>query len=232
MTKTIVRSQEEFEKALTNKADEIEINGDFEGTLTYSPWLYVMENSQPHVVAWANSQPHVEASGNTMLRLTGKLSATARDTCVIYLHNGATCKGGNQFIAKPIKTAADWLDFYGVKVTRGIAILYKGVDEDFSTRNARRVDIFYKPGLAPSAPDWDPEPECGGGLHFSPAPSSTLQFNSDARHFIACPIKVSEIVVHENADYPDKVKAPRLCKPCYEVDRYGNPVKTSKAATE
>jgi hypothetical protein len=65
MTKTIVRSQEEFEKALTNKADEIEIHGDFEGTLTYSPWLYVMANSQPHVEARANSQPHVEARENS-----------------------------------------------------------------------------------------------------------------------------------------------------------------------
>jgi hypothetical protein len=192
------------------------------------PHVEARENSQPHVVAWENSQPHVEARGNIMLRLTGKISAIATDTCMVYLHNGAVCKGGLQSIAKPIITASDWLEFYGVPIKRGIAILYKAVDEDFSTDRARARNISYKPGDTPAAPDWDPIPECGGGLHFCPEPGATLQFNSDPKHFVACPVKVSEIVVHENAEYPTKVKAPRVYKPCYEVDRYGNPIEAKK----
>jgi hypothetical protein len=141
MTRIIVTSQKEFDDALRAEADEIEIRGDFSGIIKYSPYLYVAANSQPHVEAWENSQPHVEARGNIMLRLTGKISAIATDTCMVYLHNGAVCKGGLQSIAK---------------------------------------------------------------------------------------VKVSEIVVHENAEYPTKVKAPRVYKPCYEVDRYGNPIEAKK----
>jgi len=133
--------------------------------------------------------------------------------------------GGVQIKPPPIKTADEWCDFYGVPVKRGVAILFKAVDDDYSTENARNAEIFYKPGEQPFAKDWDGgEEECGGGLHFSPTPYHALGFSSDAKHFIACPIKASEIVVHFPARYPAKVKAPRLCKPCYEVDIDGNPI--------
>jgi hypothetical protein len=134
-------------------------------------------------------------------------------------------KGGVHIKIPEIATAKEWCDYYGVEIKKGVAMLYKGVDEDYSTSNARPKGIFYKPGEAPIAPDWDDgKQECGGGLHFSPTAGHTLAFNSAAKHFIACPIKVSQIKVHKNAKYPDKVKAPRLCAPCFEVDRDGKRV--------
>jgi hypothetical protein len=77
--------------------------------------------------------------------------------------------------------------------------------------------------LSTPAPDWDGgKEECGGGLHFSPRPSAALAFDNLATRFIACPVLLKEIKVHSNATYPEKVKAPRVYKPCYEVDIDGN----------
>ncbi len=50
------------------------------------------------------------------------------------------------------------------------------------------------------------------------------EFDSDATKWIACPVKLSEIVTHPDGQYPQKCKAPRVCAPCWEVDRDGNRV--------
>jgi hypothetical protein len=128
-----------------------------------------------------------------------------------------------------IKTGADWCDYYGVTVKRGIATLYKAVGGNFES--SYRTEFLYTPGTKPSAPDWDGgQAECGGGLHFSPSPGLALQF-SDGPRFVACPVKVNEIVVHKNAMYPNKIKAPRVYGAIYEVDVNGEPVaEEAKAA--
>lgn len=84
----------------------------------------------------------------------------------------------------------------------------------------------YTPGTSPTAPDWDGgEAECGGGLHFSPAPAMTLEFHSKAKKFVACPIKLKDIVVHPDGSYPHKIKAKGVTGgKCYEVDREGKTV--------
>lgn len=83
----------------------------------------------------------------------------------------------------------------------------------------------HAPGSKPEAPDWDDgKAECGGGLHFSPHPVMALEFNSKATRFVACSVRVSEIVVHQDAQYPNKVKARRVARPVFEVDRDGEPV--------
>jgi hypothetical protein len=130
--------------------------------------------------------------------------------------------GGVIIEVPEIATVKEWCDYYGVEVKRGTAILFKAVDNDYATPHSRAVGIFYKPGSKPRAPDWDDgEKECGGGLHFSPRPSQGLQFNSAASRFVACPVRLSEIVVHKNPNYPNKVKAPRVCGAIYEVDKQG-----------
>jgi hypothetical protein len=138
--------------------------------------------------------------------------------------------GGAQIKIPPVKTPEEWCEFYGVEVKRGVAILYKGVDEDYSTDYARAKNISYKPGEKPEASDWNPIPECGCGLHFSPTPAHALRFNRTAKHFVACPVLASEIIVHFPADYPEKVKAPRVYRACYEVDINGNPIGEPNAA--
>jgi hypothetical protein len=101
-----------------------------------------------------------------------------------------------------------------------VAVLFKAVGDDFQSS---RGGVFYTPGTKPEAPDWDGgRAECGGGLHFSPCPKLAKSMNQDAKRFVACPIKVSEIKVHYPAQYPNKVKAPRVFGACYEVDIEGN----------
>ena len=127
--------------------------------------------------------------------------------------------GGVEIKYKAPKTAAEWLAHYEVKPVRGVAILYKGVDAQYKSPRGGN----YTPGTKPQCEDWDGgAEECGGGLHFSPAPFLTLKYAPNAVKWVACPVKVSEIVVHPEARYPDKVKAPRVCAPCYEVDIDGN----------
>jgi hypothetical protein len=45
-----------------------------------------------------------------------------------------------------------------------------------------------------------------------------LEFDNEATKFMACPVLLKEIKVYKSAIYPQKVKAPRVFKPCYEVN--------------
>ena len=42
--------------------------------------------------------------------------------------------------------------------------------------------------------------------------------------FVACPVRLEDMVVHPNGDYPDKVKVSGVCAPVYEVHEDGTPV--------
>ena len=39
--------------------------------------------------------------------------------------------------------------------------------------------------------------ECGGGLHFAGSPVAALEFNETATRYVACPVRLDEIVVHQ-----------------------------------
>ncbi len=57
------------------------------------------------------------------------------------------------------------------------------------------------------------------------AKSENRSVSSMAGHLMALgKERLFEQRVHKDARYPEKVKAPRVCAPCYEVDIYGNPV--------
>lgn len=117
-----------------------------------------------------------------------------------------------------MKSAKKWCEFYGVKVRDGVAILFKAVSDNFKSL----YGTSYAPGQMPVAKDWDGgERECGGGLHFSPHPLMALRFNRWARRFVACPVKVSEIVMHPGGALPEMIKAPRVSAPCWECDIHG-----------
>jgi hypothetical protein len=138
-------------------------------------------------------------------------------------------RGGQVIEMEPpdISTPAKWCDYYGASVEDGVATLYKALEEDFTASHG----MSYAPGSQPTAPDWDGgERECGGGLHFSPTPMHALEFNQDAKRFVGCPVNLADIVVHPDGAYPQKVKAPGCCGPCFEVDRDGKPVAAKPAA--
>ena len=107
----------------------------------------------------------------------------------------------------------------------GNAMLFKAVDDDWSTDRARRVGITYAPGQLPVAADWDGgKVECGAGLHASPHPRMAQVFNRTAKKFVCCPVALSEIAVHPNGSYPEKVKFRGCAAPTFAVDVKGKPV--------
>jgi hypothetical protein len=187
-----------------------------------TPRIVCSDTSAPTIMCNDTSSPKVEAKGNSHIRiLYGSPHITATPSVQVSVLRGtSTIVGTTQIFRVTEDTPEAWCQFYDVPIQEdGTVILYKALNEDYK---ATRNDFEYLPGSCPVAPDWDPEIECGGGLHFSPNPIEALAFNPWARHLVACPILLSEIKTHIlSGVIPEKVKAPRVFKPCYEVDSEG-----------
>ena len=171
------------------------------GGTRYDP-LIVRGSS--HVVAWGSS--HVEAS---------------RFVSVHKMPSHRKTISGGVIIEVPDTekfTPAEWCDYYGVKVSRGSAVLYKALDDGLSTSYARRKGIVYTPGLKVTAPDWLTVKECGNGLHCSPHPAMAESYNSGASRYVAVKVKIADAVV-----LGDKVKVPSVSV-LHECDRAGAPL--------
>jgi len=180
------------------------------------------ESSQPHVEARGSSQPHVECSGYCQLSISGNATVRATPTNAILSDGVAAIEGGIVIVRPQTTTAELWCTEYGVGVEDGVAIVYKGVNDDFRSPHGG----IYTPGSIPVADDWDGgNDECGGGLHFSPTPLATKNFYDSATRFVACPVALSAMRPPKATDeYPSKIKASGCCAPVYEVDRYGRRV--------
>lgn len=228
-----VASQAELDRALAELAPGAIIvlqgNGRFVFQGSSAPSIMTRDSSAPSIETWGSSAPNIVTRDSSAPRGTvGKHSAA-----VIRRHAPSVpnIKGAIVLDVPRIETAAQWCDYHGVTVKRGLAILFKAVDNDYSTDNARHAGVFYTPGSKPAAPDWDGgKAECGGGLHFSPHPLMARKFNRQATRYVACPVRVSEIVVHPDATMPQKVKAPRCAGRIIEVDQHGRPLKTGGQA--
>ena len=186
------------------------------------PRVVARESSQPRVEAWESSQPRVEARGFVQLSIFGKVIAKLSANCHVNIEGvGAKITGGKRTTVKK-DTGADWLNYYGVRAKKGIAVLYKAVHYDYSSNHDR--SFKYIPGTKPEASKID-NSECSEGLHFCPHPALCKEFiNGDKIRYIACPVQVSEIMIHPNGLYPSKCKAKRVCAPCWEVDEDGNKI--------
>ena len=173
-------------------------------------------------VVIAGGSATVRAFGSVMVRARGQARVEASDGVAILRHGprGAVSGGGATAVVLP-KTGEEWCRYYGVPVEQETALLYKAVDDNFDSYHG----TSYRPGSAPQAPDWDEgERECGGGLHFAPRPTFALPAPQDVMRFVACPVRVEDIVVHPSGVYRDKVKARGVCAPVYEVYEDGTPV--------
>ena len=190
--------------------------------MTVEAWGGATVRASHGTTVLARQTAVVEARGGVIVRARDSATVRASKYVPVVTFGDDTKVEGGVVVRMPeIATGADWCDFYGVDTDDGVATLYKAVDEAFSTQNG----VSYEPGSIPEAPDWDGgESECGGGLHLSPRPFLALRFKPDAERFVACPVRVSEIVVHTDPVHPDKVKARRACAPVYEVDIEGSPV--------
>jgi hypothetical protein len=204
------------------------LRGNSTATLWGNSTATLWENST--ATLWGNSTATLWENSTATLR--GNAAARAFDwttveskspSAVLLSHSDEVNVVGDprQLAMQNPQSVAEWLEFYGIEVEDGVAILYKAVGHGYESRQG----ITYKPGEATVAPDWDGGVrECGGGLHFSPHPQFALDFRPDAEHFLACPVKVEDIAFHPNGNYPQKVKARGLCGPAVEVDGTGEAI--------
>jgi hypothetical protein len=173
-------------------------------------------------VVVAGGTTHVRAFGTTMVRAMGRAQVEAGPGVAVLPHGpNVGLSGEHTGKAVRFRTATEWCDYYGVEVSDGIAILYKAVDDNFDSYHG----TSYRPGTEPQAEDWDGgRDECGGGLHFTSQPTFAVPTTDDATRFVACPVRLDDIVVHPKSVYPSKVKARGVCAPVYEVSASGAPV--------
>ena len=231
-----VTTQAQLDKALKNRKP-----GDIIACLggTWDKPLVLFDSAT--VEAYGSAT--VEAYGSATVRAYGWATVRAYDSATVRAYGSATVEaskyvavqkmpsgnpkitGGVLIVIPELKTAQDWCDYYGVEVKRGTATVFKAVDDDYSTIQARPRGIFYAPGSKPKCTDWNSMPECGGGLHASPRPLMARRYNEGATRYVACPVKLAEIVVID-----DKVKVPRIAGAVYEVDEDGERLKERAAA--
>jgi len=228
-----VRNQAELDKALTNPGSSIHCIGGGRFLLWGNASAVLWGNAS--AVLWGNAS--AELRGNASAVLWENASAVLRGASHAHAHDTVTVTAGPYTavhqhseraqitggvviqVPRPI-TAESWCAFYGVQVSDGVAIVFKAVRGD-DYQSAHKVT--YAPGTLPEAPDWDGgREECGGGLHFSPHPAMALSFDEAAARFVACPVALADMRPPTlNDQYPEKVKARRVCQPIYEVDRRG-----------
>lgn len=188
---------------------------------TWSNRLIVKAAAKRRVEARENS--NVEARENSNVQARGNSNVEASSyVSVHHLSKSAKVKGGVIIVPPDLSDAKNWVEFYGLKPVRGIVTLFKAVNDEWLSGYGQS----YEPGTKPECADWKPKAVCGNGFHFSPHPQMAKPYNPSATRFVACPVRVSELVpiVDEWNGTADKCKAPRIAKPTYEVDAKGNPI--------
>ena len=114
---------------------------------------------------------------------------------------------------------AAWVAYHGIATKDGVAVVCKAVSQELVAGQGR-ILTTYTIGSTVEATDWDPDPACGPGLHFSPTPfHASLYYQGDGEpRFLACEVDVASLV-----PLGDKCKAPS-CRVLHEVDQSGDPV--------
>ena len=114
---------------------------------------------------------------------------------------------------------AAWVAYHGIATKDGVAVVCKAVSQELVAGQGR-ILTTYTIGSTVEATDWDPDPECGPGLHFSPTPfHASLYYQGVGEpRFLACEVDVTSLV-----PLGDKCKAPS-CRVLHEVDQSGEPV--------
>ena len=224
-----VTTQTQLDKALKNQRP-----GEVIVCLGGTVWKPLIVTGSSSVVARGSSRVVARESSRVVARESSRVEAWGSSRVVaskfvaIHRHNKAATVKGGVLIDVPDPSSlspTEWCDYYGVKVVRDTAYVFKAVDDDLSTPRARQRGIFYTPGTNPTCDDFNERPECGGGLHASPSPSMALDYNREATRFVCCPVKLTEIVVIDN-----KVKVPRIAGKVFEVDRHGDKLQVAEAA--
>jgi hypothetical protein len=178
-----------------------------------------------NVTAYDSS--NVTACGSSNVTACGSSNVRAYDSVSVHLHSATVNLTGGVVLdhtKDADMSSAEWCVYHGVEVKRGIATLYKAVNDVWTTD--RGVD--YSPGSKPACDDWNDTPNCGGGLHFGPTPIHALAYHPEATKFVAVGVRLSEM--RQIPGSTAKAKAPRVVRACVEVDIDGKPVTQEAAA--
>jgi hypothetical protein len=163
----------------------------------------------------------VRACGSSTVRAYDSSTVRAYAGTAVHLHSATVnVRGGTVLDHTKLHnmTAREWCGYYGVTVNRGIATLYKAVNDKWTTD--RGVD--YSPGSKPKCDDFDDTDSCGGGLHFGPTTVHAQSYFIGATKFVAVGVRVDEL--RPISGGTAKAKAPRVVHACVEVDIDGSAI--------
>ena len=212
MSRADVTTQKQLDEALADPEVDLIVIG------TSRTWLKLTGSHRATVEAFGSAT--VRAFGSATVEAFGSATVEASPWVAIHRKSTACSITGEVIIDHTQINLTDpetWCRYHGVEVDdAGIATLYKAVNADWSTDRG----FDYSPGATPSAPDWSLRATCGGGLHFSPTPAQAAGYLTRPAHFVAVGVEVASLVPLD----ADKCKAPRVVRPCVEVDRLGRPV--------
>ena len=101
-------------------------------------------------------------------------------------------------------TTADVLD--------GEVVLWKALGADLTSGEEFGRPVKWEVGQEVSCDDWNPTPECGGGLHLSPHPYEAIMYREEATRMLKCSATMSDIVpiIYNNDSDKCKVKSVRV----------------------
>ena len=183
-------------------------------------WSHVEAWGSSNVVAWDLSR--VDAREWSAVRAWGDSHVNATPWVTVHRHSTtATVTGGNviDITSLDLSDPAVWTAHHGVVAQDGAATVYKAVIRELVAGQGR-IPTTYAIDSTVEATDWDPAPQDGHGLHFSPTPfhASLYYPGVGEPRFLACEVDVTSLV-----PLGDKCKAPS-CRVLHEVDQSGEPV--------
>ncbi|MGO5251653.1 DUF7666 domain-containing protein [Atopobiaceae bacterium LCP21S3_F11] len=169
----------------------------------------------------------VTACESSTVTAYGSSTVTARPGVAVHLHSRRATVTGGVLIdhTNEPTNPAEWCAYHGIKVTDGIATVYKAVGDDWCSPHG----TSYAPGSTPEAPDWEDSNNCGGGLHFSSTPVEATAYHPEASRWLAVGVAVETL--RPILGGAPKCKAPRVIAPCRAVTIDGDPIQDEEVAS-
>jgi hypothetical protein len=225
-----------YRRAVVNALDQVRVCAWDEATVraggatSVYAWgrARVDAHDAAHVDAWqaagvrAHGSSEVDARGAATVELQGRASAkpTPYVTVLRRRNQRLEVEQPPSGDAERVKSL-EWCVFQGVPVVAEAVTLYKAVDDDFRAP----CGAVYAPGSVPDAGAFEEgEDQHGHGLHLWPHPSLALEFAPQAARFVACSVRISDLLAQSGNAYRTKTRVRRISAPLYEVSLDGKPV--------
>ena len=149
---------------------------------------------------------------------------------VAYLHSPNAWASGAHVIDMTNVDLHDpetWAAHKAADLVDGEVILWKALGESKTSGERFGCPVTWEAGYSVSCDDWDPTPECGGGLHLSPYPREAITYLKDATRMFKCVATLTDIVpiIYNNDSDKCKVKSVRVIE---ETNIDGTPLLASE----